>query len=241
MFTFGKKKIEAGIPSPASTTKFYGQFHPPSDKLIYERYFSNYERPGYFVECGAFDGELESNCRVLEEAYEWEGLNIECQPYLFMKLCNNRPNSQNLRLALSGTEGKSVFKHAIHPVRGYDFGNGSLGHTEEHMKELLSLGCEFEEVEVDCVTLDLVCSKYAKQRIDLFSLDIEGHEEQVLNGLTLHEGLPLVFAIETGHLGAKGIESLLSPFGYRFDGSYRNNSFYLHDDFDFCGSTQHYT
>ncbi|MFK7738088.1 MAG: FkbM family methyltransferase [Pirellulaceae bacterium] len=237
MGLFRKKKIEVLEPALPSSPRFYGQFHPPSDKVIFERYFSNYGRPGYFVECGAYDGEVDSNCRVLEEHYQWQGLNLECQPYLYMKLCKNRPNSENLRLALSGSMGKSIFKHAIHPELGFDFGNGSLGHTKDHLEELEQLGCEFEEVEVSCVTLDYICSTVAQKRIDLFSLDIEGHEEAVLKGLSLEAELPLVFAIETGHLGAAGIEGLLRPFGYRFDGGYQNNSFFLHDDFDYCGNS----
>jgi hypothetical protein len=37
--------------------RFYGQFDPPVDRFLFERYFAGSKRPGVFIECGAFDGE----------------------------------------------------------------------------------------------------------------------------------------------------------------------------------------
>jgi hypothetical protein len=42
--------------------QYYGQFDPPLDRVLHERYFLG-RRRGVFVECGAFDGHLECSCK----------------------------------------------------------------------------------------------------------------------------------------------------------------------------------
>jgi|GEM_PF-4885177 len=46
--------------------KYYGQFHPPLDQLLHERYFGDC-RGGVFLECGATDGVMESTCKFVEK------------------------------------------------------------------------------------------------------------------------------------------------------------------------------
>ena len=107
--------------------KFYGQFSPPLDKLLYERYFLN-KHSGFFLECGATDGVTESTCKFFEESMKWTGINIEPVPFLFERLIRNRPKAHNLSIALSDRDGKATFTHAVHPLHGWLFGNeGSFG------------------------------------------------------------------------------------------------------------------
>ncbi|MEI9889739.1 MAG: hypothetical protein WDN45_03025 [Caulobacteraceae bacterium] len=51
--------------------KFYGQFDPPVDRVLFERYFPDKTIRGVFVECGAYDGQTESCCKFFEN--RWTG------------------------------------------------------------------------------------------------------------------------------------------------------------------------
>jgi len=140
--------------------KFYGQ--GKIDVYLYENLFKD-KQGGFFVECGAFDGRLESTCLVFEESMGWTGVNIEPVPHAFRQLIKNRPNCINLKYALSDTDHPDVFSNAIHPKRGRNFGNGSLKHCKEHMKDLVKQGCTFEKFNVQCKRFDNIVDEYGIQ------------------------------------------------------------------------------
>jgi FkbM family methyltransferase len=215
---------------------FHGQFSPPVDQILLNRYFFAYKRPGFFIECGGFDGITESCCFYFEKNLNWNGINIECHPFLYKQLTRNRPNSVNLQGALSKEDGRAVFTHAIHPVHGLNFGNGSLLHQPSHLKSLEQDGCQFERIEVPTFSYKTITEKVEAKAIDLFVLDVEGFELEVLASLSRDDLLPLVFCVETGHGIQTETTKKLESLGYRYDGTYRNNSFYLHQSFDFHGS-----
>ena len=43
------------------------------------------QKNGFFVECGALDGETRSNTLILEEELEWNGILIEADPVNLMQ------------------------------------------------------------------------------------------------------------------------------------------------------------
>lgn len=210
--------------------KFYGQFCPQVDRVFFDRYgyiFSN-ER-GYFVESGAFDGVTESNCKFLEETLGWHGINVEPVPHLFDLLKANRPQSVNVNCALSVENGVAVFQHAIHPTLGATFGNGSLKHTDRHRQLLEEDGCQFQVLRVQTRTYDDVVRDAAVPRVDFFSLDVEGHEVEVLAGMKDPALYPRLLCVETGHDHDGRIDAKLCDMGYQKDSEYLVNSFYLRD------------
>lgn len=205
--------------------RFYGQWDPPVDKFLYDNYFTN-KKNGTCIECGALDGLLESSCKFFEETMEWQVVNVEPSPPLFEMLCKNRPESININVALSNKSGTAKFTHAIHPGLGKRFGNGSLSHTPKHKQALINEGCKFEEFNVKLITYNDLIKESNIKSLDLFVLDVEGHELEVLKGITKTSMLPTVFCIEHGHLGDK-IDHHLDRLGYRLDKKSHNNSFYL--------------
>lgn len=205
--------------------RFYGQWNPPVDQFLYENYFKN-KKQGTFIECGAFDGLTECCCKFFEEFMEWKGINIEPVPQTFEKLCINRPNSTNIRGCLSDFAKKAKFSQAVHPSMGNHFGNGSLTHSKDHLNSLKMEGCTFQEYEVECFTYKYIIESNNITELDLFVLDVEGHELQVLDGMVGCKILPKVFCIEHGHLKDKLYEKVKS-FGYKLDKTSFNNSFFI--------------
>ena len=75
-------------------------------------YFFRSKKNGYFVEIGAFDGVLGSNCIHFEKSMNWEGIAIEPSKIQFEKLSKNR-NCKVLNAAISSTEKDVEFIEVI--------------------------------------------------------------------------------------------------------------------------------
>jgi FkbM family methyltransferase len=204
--------------------KFYGQFNPPLDKGLFERYFPN-KKSGFFIEAGAHDGVLECTCKFFEESMGWKGINVEPAPYTFALLEKNRPLGKNLNIALSDREGSSVLKIAIHPSRGEDFGNSSLSHAKEHLRILEEDKCSFRDVQVRTLTYDSMVASNQVSFVDLFVLDVEGHELSVIRGM--NTVFPAVICAEYPFVGEGPLKEAILPKGYRFDGFIHNNMIFV--------------
>jgi len=205
--------------------RFYGQWNPPVDKVLYERYFTGVVG-GFFIEAGAFDGVIESSCKFFEEYLGWRGINVEPTPWNFQLLTGNRPHSTNLQLALSAIAGTAEFTQAVHPTRGQHFGNGSLAHTADHVSLLEKEGCTFERFPVQTIPYRELIARHDVRQVDLMVLDVEGHEADVIAGMRGCAVLPRVLCVEHGHHGVEGTTKMLEPLGYRYDMSSFNNSMY---------------
>lgn len=208
----------------ASALRFHGQFDPPVDKVLYERYFRDSKRPGVFVEAGACDGVTESSCLFFSESLGWTGVNVEPTPYFFEKLTHNRPRDVNLNIALSSLNGRQTFTHAIHPYWGRHFGNGSLSHVDRHKTELADAGCSFETFEVVTRRFADIVVELGIARIDLMVLDVEGHELEALSGMIDSPVLPRILCIEYTQVGLDELQAPLARLGYTFDGISHSNA-----------------
>lgn len=208
--------------------KFYGQFDPPVDKFIYERYFFRMRGVGVAIECGAFDGQLESSCKFFEETLGWDLINIEPSPPIFEHLVKNRPASKNLNMALSNMEGVANFKHVLHPQIGEKFGNGSLGHLSEHRQLLDDMGCSYKDYEVQTVRYAELIERLGVYRLDLMVLDVEGHELSVIEGMKGAKVLPRVLCVEHGHLGVRRLREAMRELPYVLDAVSHVNSYYVY-------------
>lgn len=223
-------EIRRAPPTLPATARFYGQFVPPQDELLFRRYFSDQgSAPGHFIECGAFDGVSESSCLFFEQTLGWTGINVEPVPDVYDRLCANRPRAVNIRAALSDCDSRALFRHAIHPRHGRHFGNGSLHHTESHLSDLMSQGCQLETFEVATITYRTLLERHPLPGIDLFVLDVEGQEEAVIEGMTGAPILPRVLCIEYGNTDIWSIARRLAAMGYKHDGLIHNNALFVLD------------
>lgn len=210
--------------------KFYGQFDPPVDRFIFERYFPDKGISGVFVECGAFDGVMESSCKFFEETLGWRGFNFEPVPILYDRLVVNRPLAVNIDCALSDKDGFSQFRHAIHPELGGHFGNGSIDHHPAHLADLQLRGCTFDEFKVRTTTWKKFIEENKVDHVDLMVLDVEGHELSVLDGMKDCSVLPDVMCVEFGHIGLERLRGRMSSLDYVYDISSNGNAFFVRKD-----------
>lgn len=210
--------------------KFYGQFNPPVDKFIFQRYFKRHQGPGVALECGAFDGQLESSCKFFEETLGWQTVNIEPSPPIFEQLIKNRPLSRNLNLALSDKEGTAVFKQVVHPQFGEQCTNSSLNHLEKHKQQLDKMGCSYKQYEVKTVRYADLVRSIGLSDLDLMVLDVEGHELAVIEGMVGAPVLPRILCIEHGHLGVRKLRNAMRKLPYVLDTTSHVNSYYIYSE-----------
>lgn len=208
------KLINGIIKKKMNNFIFYGQFDPPIDKVIYERYFKYRQKPGVFIECGAGDGLGNTACYFFERFLTWTGINIEASKYSYSLLAKNRPHSlANLNCGLGSEDNILLFKDVI-SAPGGGHGNSSFQHTPEHAKELENYECKFDIYPVEVKTLDRITSMY-KIHPDLIVLDVEGYELEVIKGMNIN--LPLVLCAEYYYCGLDNLKELLYPKGYTLD------------------------
>ena len=207
--------------------RFYGQFDPPVDRFLFERYFAGSKRPGVFIECGAFDGETESSCKFFEESLGWWGINVEPSPPVFERLVQNRPNSMNINAALASQPGEAIFTGIIHPEFGEQCTNGSLCHVPAHRAYIEQHGWQTKTYTVPTITWRELVASNGLYSIDLLVLDVEGTELDVIAGMRGSPVLPRVFCVEHGHLGIGVVRQAVEPLGYRYDTSRNVNSYFV--------------
>ena len=190
--------------------KFYGQFNPPLDQLLYERYFKDFYGKGVCLECGAVDGVNISSTKFFEESLGWTAINIEAHPGSFEKLIVNRPNSININVALSDTTGESYL------VTGKNF----------FLRAYLVKENRKNTVKVKKDTYKNIIDKLPIDHIDLMVLDVEGHEKQALNGMIGSRIIPNFLCVENNHVRRKSIEDIAELMGYKYDSTITINDIY---------------
>ena len=131
---------------------------------------------GFFVECGALDGDKMSNTLFFERKRNWTGLLIEANPNEFEKLLMKGRNAYSLNACLNAEKRTGRFLFDPVPISG-----GLVDKmAPEHKK---SLKADLPKINVQCFTFDSVMKALGHTHIDLFSLDVEGAEIPILQSI----------------------------------------------------------
>jgi FkbM family methyltransferase len=147
---------------------YRGQWNPPVDEILHRVFFPDGTPPGVLVECGAADG-LEDSCGKFFAERGWAAFNVEPDVERFLKLLANRPNDTNVNAALSDADGEITFR------RGQR--EGDVGRSR-------------------CMTWASLVAELGLTKVDLFVLDVEGHELAVVAGMAGCPVLPKVICAE---------------------------------------------
>ncbi len=204
-------------------TRFYGQGRPYLDEQLFDNYFYN-KIDGFFIECGAADGVGFSNTLLFENEFDWTGINLEASLKQYSALVINRPKSLNLHMGLAGYTGQALFNDVVSAPGGGE-GNGSFSHTSEHLKELKGYNCVFKEYSVPVITYKDLVRLYNIEHVDLFSLDVEGYELQVIEGMKGSDAMPEVICVEHSISGKDNLIKALPD--YKLDGENYVNSIFI--------------
>jgi FkbM family methyltransferase len=178
-------------------------------------FFKDRDR-GYFVEVGANKPHEGSQTFDLEQR-GWTGVLIEPQPDLAKDLRRQR-SAKVFAVACSSRSnaGKTLTLHL------------AAGHSSFDPKLNLAEVKPHDAIEVPIRTLDEILIEARAQKVDFFSIDVEGHEIELLDGCDFGQWKPSLILIEDILLHLR-LHRLLHSRGYRWlDGRWQFfNKFYL--------------
>jgi FkbM family methyltransferase len=153
--------------------KKFNAYHNLDKKLLK---YINY-RNGFYIDCGANDGVNQSTTWYFEKYLSWSGILIEPVPEVYNELKSNRNNNNYFyNYAL-------VSKKYNQQEMNFTFNNKDSLQAKKFL-DTYSLKKNEKIITVKCKTLENILKNIkTPQLIDLFSLDVEGFEFEVLEGI----------------------------------------------------------
>ena len=182
----------------------FNAYHALDKKLLN---YINYKN-GFYIDCGANDGVNQSTTWHFEKYLNWHGVLIEPVPEVYNELKNNRnKNNYFYNYAL-------VSKNYNQQEINFNYNNkDSLQakialYTRPHKKNE-------KIIRVKCKTLEKILDNIKIPKlIDLFSLDVEGYEFEVLEGINFNSVKFKYILVETEF--PEKINNLLTQKKYKF-------------------------
>ena len=212
-----KKKIVP--PSPSTSTLnleknniHTGQIGQALEVIEYFKMKPN----GMFVEAGAWDGEYLSNTLYLEAKYNWTGLLVEPNSGAFKKLVTRNRKAFSVHSCLSVTPHPDIVEFDSADVFGGI--NKELENVDNknlvRMRDSIPENMRTTET-VECYPLySLLLAIGRADRVDFFSLDIEGAELAVLRAIPWTKVNIELVMIEVNHSDQEKIHSVMTAAGY---------------------------
>ncbi len=174
------------------------------EEVIIRDFFQN-RRGGVFVDVGCAWPIQANNTYYLEHHLGWTGVGIDALDDYAAQWREKRPGAQFLNYLV--TEQSS---DAAEFYRSQNLGLSSASKKRADGRHFGG-SLEVEKIEVPAATLDEILEAAGITRVDLLSLDIEGHEIAALRGLDLNRYQPELIVSE----GIRPeVEALLSSNGY---------------------------
>jgi FkbM family methyltransferase len=164
---------------------------------------------GFFIELGANDGLAQSNTAFFEFYRGWKGILVEPSPTAYEACKAARPFSScyNVACVSAGYEGATICG---------DFTGGLMSSVGG---ERMSAEAK---VEVPASTLTALIDAVGSPDIDLLSLDAEGYELNILQGLDLERHRPHYMLIEVYTKEYDALCEYLSLRGYNLVENFTN-------------------
>ena len=165
--------------------------------LIIENIFRN-QKKGFYVDVGC-QHPIKNNNTYLLFKKGWFGLNIDLDKDNIDLFNAARPNDENVNIAISNKIGETdlYFYHKKSPI------NTISKTTSNFQKANVS---EVKRIKTETLTNILSKSITKNQKINLLSVDVEGHELQVFEGLDFNTFGPDVIIVEYLDLNVRKLE-----------------------------------
>jgi FkbM family methyltransferase len=176
----------------------------------------------YFIQIGANDGMYNDSLYKFIRRDNWEGILIEPQRNIFIRLKHNYKKMNNLifeNVAVCNKNGlkplyKISFSDANWASSISSFSREGVealinsGYVEKNaIKEGIKLPTNREEYitteKVNCVTLENLILKYDIKNIDMLMIDAEGYDFEIIKTINFNKVKPLNIVYEHTHLSKK--------------------------------------
>lgn len=165
--------------------------------IIIKNIFRNISK-GFYVDVGCQHPIKNNNTYMLHKK-GWYGVNIDLDKDNIELFNTARPNDMNINIAVSDKQ-KEVdlfFYHKKSPI------NTIEKNISKFQKAKVS---SIKKIQTDTLTNIISKTKYKDKIIDLLSVDVEGHELNVLMGLDFKIYSPKIIIVEFLDLSVKKLE-----------------------------------
>ncbi|MEM1867462.1 MAG: FkbM family methyltransferase [Thermosphaera sp.] len=142
---------------------------------------------GFYIDVGAHDPVVDSVTRAFYER-GWRGINIEPVPAYFNKLVQDRPEDVNLMVVVGKAKGLVTFYEIV--------GTGLSTAVKAIADHFASKGYAVREHRIPCLPLAEICAAYDVKEIHFLKIDVEGMEQEVIEGCHFVRFRPWIIVIE---------------------------------------------
>jgi FkbM family methyltransferase len=193
------------------------------EKLLLDKF--SIDRNGVFVDVGAYHPIYLSNSFYFENK-NFTVICVEANPRMAALL---RTLRKNVIEAAASDKSGDIVDFQIVNGRWDEFGYGGSGmHTYEGIRGQTTPNnaSKIENIKVITKTLNDILLDMGILEIDALSIDVEGHELNVLNGLDLEKHKPKVCCIEN-YFKDEWLNKYMSERGYRFEKRLHVDDFFV--------------
>ena len=151
--------------------------------LIINHFFKN-KKKGIYIDVGCYHPYIGNNTKLLYDK-GWSGINIDLDFHTIDFFNFVRKRDENINIAISDKEGEKDL---------YFFHNrSSINSLSEIRKKEAK---EIRKIQTKTLNSIFENSKFKNEQINLLSIDVEGHEIEVLKSFNLEKYAPEMLVIE---------------------------------------------
>jgi FkbM family methyltransferase len=204
------------------------------DQYLNEHIFKN-KKNGVYIELGALDGVTYSNTKFFEDSLDWTGILIEPHPIIYNRLQENRPNNILSNDLVSCNEEPLEFMYFIHRYAPCSGVKNTL--SQHHMDVYYNNEHNPSpqgKIILKPKTLTEIIKSTNITHIDFLSLDVEGHEYEVLTSWDFSIPIDIILIETLGYDLAKDqlCRDFLTKNNYQFVSICGCNEIYSHPNYN---------
>jgi FkbM family methyltransferase len=203
---------------------FYKWFYKPKKGSLAEiiDLFSTKTGAVNFLQVGANDGFFHDPLHKFIRIYNWKGVLLEPQPFVFEKylkrLYKGTRDIQTVNAAMASDDGfRNIYKISFSTSRWAtglaSFNKSAIekaidsGHVgrcaSRHGEKLPAHKKDFiAEETINCISPETLIQKYGLHKIDWLQIDAEGYDFEIIKMMKIEKTTPRVIVYEHSHLSA---------------------------------------
>jgi FkbM family methyltransferase len=208
--------------------EFYAEFD--TDKIIREKYFSDYDYKGLIVEVGGATPEFLSMSKHFKDN-GWRSIIIEPNPDFVEQHKNAGNEVYEFACSYEDREGEFTIVHqdvkayggvvTDHSFSSIDVKESYLKHTEFTLTEKNT-----KKINVKIKKLDTILSELNINKIDILSIDVEGWEIEVMRGLNTKK-IDCKLIVVENFLNDDSYKKYFESIGYNLSKVVNYNQIYI--------------